>query len=76
VPAVGHQLDHHEAVAKAHKSWGYTEDRPARTAKARKAFEEKFLIEAGGDPQRAGSLRKAHFARMIAASVKARRRRQ
>jgi hypothetical protein len=71
---MGRKLNHLEAVAAAHQSWANTEDRSARTAKARKAFEEKFLTEAGGDPQRAASLRKAHFARLVVASVKARRR--
>lgn len=68
-----HQLDSHEARAAAYQSWGNTTDRTARTAKARKAFEDSFLIKADGDPVRAASLRKAHFARLVAASVKARR---
>ena len=59
----------------AHQSWGKTPDRTARTANGRKAFEDKFLTEAGGDPQRAESLRKAYFARLALASAKARRRR-
>ena len=56
-------------------SWANTENRPARTAKARRALEDKFLIEAGGDPVRAEHLRKAHYARMSLASAKARRNR-
>ena len=44
----------------AHTSWSRTLDRTARTANARNAFEEKFLAEAGGDPQRAESLCKAY----------------
>ena len=58
----------------AHKSWGVTEDRSARTAKARKAFEDKFLAEAGGDPKRAESLRKEYYARLAFQSAKARRK--
>ena len=69
-----HKLDSHEARAAAHQSWGNTVDRTARTAKARQAFEESFLVKANGDPKRAASLRKAHFAKLVAASVKARRR--
>lgn len=59
----------------AHESWARTVDRTARTANARKAFHAKFLAEADGDPKRAESLRKAHFARMAFKSAKARRRR-
>lgn len=59
----------------AHTSWGNTTDRTARTAKARNTFEEKFLAEAGGDPKRAESLRKAYFARLALKSAQARRRR-
>jgi hypothetical protein len=59
------------------KSWGNTraEDRPRRTANARKAFNDKFLAEAGGDPIRAEHLRRAHYARMAFKSAQARRRR-
>jgi hypothetical protein len=56
-------------------SWANTENRSARTAKARRALEDKFLTEAGGDPKRAEHLRKAHFARMALKSAQARRRR-
>jgi hypothetical protein len=59
----------------AHTSWSRTTDRTARTANARKAFEDRFLAEADGDPQRAESLRKAYFARLALRSAKARRRR-
>lgn len=55
-------------------SWANTEDRTERTAKARKAFHDKFLAEAGGDPKRAEHLRKAHYARMALKSAQARRR--
>lgn len=59
----------------AHDSWAKTTDRPARTAKARNAFENRFLTQADGDPQRAASLRKAHYARLALKSAQARRRR-
>lgn len=62
------------ATIAAHDSWARTEDRAARTANGRKAFQDKFLAEAGGDPKRAESLRKAHFARLAFLSAKARRR--
>ena len=57
----------------AHTSWGNTPDRSARTANGRKAFEDKCLAEADGDPQRAESLRKAYYARLALKSAKARR---
>jgi len=57
----------------AHESWANTEDRSARTANARRALDNKFLAEAGGDPQRAESLRKAYYARLALKSVQARR---
>jgi hypothetical protein len=53
---------------------GNTEDRAARTANRRRAFEDKFLAEAGGNPQRAESLRRAYFARLALKSTQARRR--
>jgi len=59
----------------AHTSWANTKNRTARTAKARNAFEDKFLAEADGDPDRAESLRKAYFARLAFKSAQARRRR-
>jgi len=58
-----------------HKSWANTDDRTARTAPARRAFEDRFLKEADGDPQRAESLRKAYYARLSLKSAQARRRR-
>ncbi|MFV1504007.1 hypothetical protein [Mycobacterium kansasii] len=57
-----------------HTSWGRTENRTARTAPARQALEDKFLAEAGGDPLRAESLRKAHYKRMALKSAQSRRR--
>lgn len=56
-------------------SWANTENRPARTAKARRALEAKFLAEAGGDPKRAEHLRKAYYARLALKSAQSRRRR-
>jgi hypothetical protein len=57
----------------AHESWVQTEDRAERLAPARAAFEAKFLEQAGGDPVRAASLRKAHYTRMALRSLQARR---
>lgn len=54
-------------------SWGRTEDRPARTANARKAADARFLALAGGDPKRAESMRKAHFKAMVLKSVAVRK---
>lgn len=58
----------------AHLSWAMTDDRPARTANARATFQQKFLDEAGGDPVKAASLRKAWYARLALKSAQARRR--
>jgi hypothetical protein len=60
-------------AAAAHESWAATTDRTARTAPARAKFEAKFLERADGDPVRAEHLRKAHYLRMAAKSVAARR---
>lgn len=60
--------------AAAHKSWANTINRSARTAPARAGLDARFLAEAGGDPVRAGSLRKAHFAALALKSAKSRRR--
>jgi hypothetical protein len=57
----------------AETSWSRTEDRPARTAAARAAADARFLREAGGDPQRAEHLRRAHFRRLALKSVRSRR---
>lgn len=58
----------------AHTSWANTENRTARTAPARAAMWAKFLAEAGGDPDRAEQLRKAHFLRLAHRSAAARRK--
>lgn len=65
----------HAQIA-AHVSWGNTPDRSARTANGRKAFRDKFLAEADGDPVRAEHLRKAFYARLALKSAQARRRRR
>ena len=64
-----------QAKIRAHKSWAATENRSARTRNGRKAFEDKFLAEAGGDPKRAASARKAYFLELARKSAQARRRR-
>jgi hypothetical protein len=56
-------------------SWANTEDRPARTAPARKALDDKFLAEAGGDPIRAQHFKKAYYKKLALKSALARRRR-
>lgn len=58
----------------AHESWAKTEDRAARTAAARRGLDQKFLEQAGGDPQRAEHLRSAHFKRLALKSAQSRRR--
>jgi hypothetical protein len=62
-----------QTQAAAHTSWGNTKNRTERTAKPRKAFEDKFLADADGDPVRAESLRKAYFAELTRKSIAARR---
>lgn len=67
----------------AHMSWANTEDRPARTLAARRAFIDKFEKLADPDgvllpaerAKRAESLRKAHYSRLALKSAQARRRR-
>lgn len=75
MPELSPELRSLQATAAVHTSWGRTQDRTARTANARNAFENKFLAEADGDPKRAESLRKAYFARLALKSAQARRRR-
>ncbi|MHB1063220.1 MAG: hypothetical protein ACYC1Z_01775 [Georgenia sp.] len=58
----------------AHESWANTENRSQRTAPARRALDQKFLDQAGGDPVRAGHLRRAYFQRLALKSAQARRR--
>lgn len=57
----------------AHQSWANTVDRPARTANARAAMQNKFLQMADGDPIRAEHFRKAHYQRMALKSAASRR---
>jgi hypothetical protein len=59
----------------AHRSRAETENRTARTAKARKAFEDTFSADSGGDPKRAESARKAYFLELALKSAQARRKR-
>jgi hypothetical protein len=75
MPELSTELKTLRARIAAYESWGQTPDRTARTAKARKAFDEKFLTEADGDPQRAEALRRAYFARMAYKSAQVRARR-
>lgn len=63
-----------KASIAAHTSWANTLNRTARTANARRAFEDKFLAEADGDELRAQSLRKAYFAKLALKSAQSRRR--
>jgi hypothetical protein len=60
----------------AHSKWAKTTDRAAATAPARAGLERRFLEQAGGDPVRAASLRKAFYADLTLKSVKARRARK
>ena len=62
------------ASVAAHLSWANTEDRSARTAPGRRALDEKFLEQAGGDPKRAEHLRRAYFQRLALKSAQSRRR--
>lgn len=55
-------------------SWANTHDRSARTAPARRGLDQRFLDEAGGDPQRAEHLRRAHFKRLALKSAQSRRK--
>jgi hypothetical protein len=50
-------------------SWANTVDRPARTANARRGAENRFLVQAGGDPKRAESLRKAFYKQIQLKSI-------
>jgi len=59
-------------VIAAHRSWANTPNRTARTSNARNAFEQKFLDENDGDPQRAASARKAFFLELAQKSAKVR----
>ncbi len=65
-----------QARIAAHESWARTENRSARTAAARRALEDKFLAQAGGDPQRAASARKAYYLRLAQKSAAARKARK
>lgn len=60
----------------ANERWGRTTDRTAATAPARRALNQKFLDQAGGDPVRAENLRRAHFQRLALKSAQTRRARR
>lgn len=68
----------------AYKSWASTEDRPARTAMARRSFDQRFEREVDPDgvldpderARRAEMARKAYFSRLALVSAQARRRRK
>lgn len=65
----------------AHESWARTENRSARTAKARAALQAKFELEVDPDgslppaerARRAEHARKAYYTRLALKSAKARR---
>ena len=67
----------------AHTQWSRESDRPGRTAKARKAFLDRFEREVDPDgvlptqvrAQMAESARKAYFTRLALQSVRARKAR-
>lgn len=67
----------------AHESWAQTADRPARTAKARRAMLDKFEQQVDPDnelppaqrAQMAESARKAYYKRLAFKSAQVRRRR-
>jgi hypothetical protein len=58
---------------RAEASWSQTEDRPARTAPARRALQARFLREAGGDEAKAEELRRAFYTEMSRKSLEVRR---
>jgi hypothetical protein len=70
------------AQIRAHESWAQTEDRSARTANGRKAFNDRFLQQVDPDgklsdaerARRAENLRKAYFQRLALKSVQSRRK--
>lgn len=66
----------------AHESWARTTDRTARTAPARKAFEDRFAAQVRAEfpnlddaevATRAEHLKKAYYLRLALASAKARK---
>jgi hypothetical protein len=58
----------------ANMRWAQCKDRTAATVKPRAALEQKFLDEAGGDPERAENLRRAYYQRIALKSAVARRK--
>jgi hypothetical protein len=73
VPASSHPKSlAHQRIA--HLSWAKTVDWSARTEKARRAADERFLAQADGDPKRVEQLRKAFYLGIAQKSAEARRR--
>lgn len=70
------------ATIGAHESWARTEDRSARTAKARASFDARFETQVDPDgvltpserAKRAAHARKAYFARLALKSAVSRRK--
>jgi hypothetical protein len=70
------------ATIASHESWSRTEDRPARTAAARKAMLDRFEREVDPDgtltsverARRAEHARKAYFTRLALKSAQSRRK--
>jgi hypothetical protein len=68
--------EQHRSLQKSYASnvsWSKTDDRSERTRKAREAYDAKLLAEAGGDPQKAKTLRKMHMQRMLLKSIEVRK---
>lgn len=71
-----------QAQLAAHQSWAHTDDRSARTAKAREAFDRRFEHEVDPDgvlspverARRADHARKAYFTRLALKSAQVRRK--
>jgi hypothetical protein len=57
----------------AHTKWAKVTDRSAATARAREAFDRRFLEEPDGDEERAAHMRKAYFQRLALKSAEVRR---
>jgi hypothetical protein len=71
--------EQHRSLQKSYASnvsWSKTTDRSGRTRKAREGFDAKLLAQAGGDPQKAKTLRKMHMQRMLLKSIEVRKARK
>lgn len=77
-------LSSSQARELAHRSWAATTDPTARTARARRAADQRFYDQVDPDrvlspaerERRAGHARKAHFTAMARKSAEARRRKR